>query len=88
MDAVNNLLNNNDEQESEESQAKRIKTEEHNPIPLVLVCSRPGPIAQPAMQNVVQMLAGDVPRAKPSLSFNTIHLLSTFQHSVSDLNEQ
>uniref|UniRef100_A0A3Q7HY71 non-specific serine/threonine protein kinase n=1 Tax=Solanum lycopersicum TaxID=4081 RepID=A0A3Q7HY71_SOLLC len=56
-----------------------------------LACSHPDPIARPTMRGVVQMLVGEaevpiVPRAKPSMSFSTSHLLMTLQDSVSDLN--
>ncbi|KAK6942837.1 Protein kinase domain [Dillenia turbinata] len=56
-----------------------------------LACSHPDPLARPIMRNVVQMLAGEaevpiVPRARPSTSFSTSHLLLSLQDSVSDLN--
>ncbi|XP_016471312.2 L-type lectin-domain containing receptor kinase VIII.1-like [Nicotiana tabacum] len=56
-----------------------------------LACSHPDPMARPTMRGVVQMLVGEaevpiVPRAKPSMSFTTSHLLMTLQDSVSDLN--
>ncbi|XP_059305765.1 L-type lectin-domain containing receptor kinase VIII.1-like [Lycium ferocissimum] len=56
-----------------------------------LACSHPDPMARPTMRGVVQMLVGEaevpiVPRAKPSMSFSTSHLLMTLQDSVSDLN--
>lgn len=56
-----------------------------------LACSHPDPMARPAMRGVVQMLVGEtevplVPRAKPSMSFSTSHLLLSLQDSVSDLN--
>ncbi|XP_071690730.1 L-type lectin-domain containing receptor kinase VIII.1-like [Rutidosis leptorrhynchoides] len=57
-----------------------------------LVCSHPDPEVRPTMRNVVQMLVGEadvpvVPKAKPSMSFSTSHLLLNLQDSVSDLNE-
>lgn len=56
-----------------------------------LACSHPDPMARPTMRGVVQMLVGEaevpiVPRAKPSMSFSTSHLLLNLQDSVSDLN--
>ncbi|KAJ8542193.1 hypothetical protein K7X08_017059 [Anisodus acutangulus] len=56
-----------------------------------LACSHPDPMARPTMRGVVQMLVGEaevpiIPRAKPSMSFSTSHLLMTLQDSVSDLN--
>ncbi|GFZ14285.1 concanavalin A-like lectin protein kinase family protein [Actinidia rufa] len=56
-----------------------------------LACSHPDPLARPTMRGVVQMLVGEaevpiVPRAKPSVSFSTSHLLLSLQDSVSDLN--
>ncbi|KAJ4850202.1 L-type lectin-domain containing receptor kinase VIII.1 [Turnera subulata] len=56
-----------------------------------LACSHPDPLARPTMRGVVQMLVGDtevplVPRAKPSMSFSTSHLLLSLQDSVSDCN--
>ncbi|XP_022888596.1 L-type lectin-domain containing receptor kinase VIII.1-like [Olea europaea var. sylvestris] len=56
-----------------------------------LACSQPDPMARPTMRGVVQMLVGEcevpiVPRAKPTMSFSTSHLLMTLQDSVSDLN--
>ncbi|GAA0145047.1 hypothetical protein LIER_05331 [Lithospermum erythrorhizon] len=56
-----------------------------------LACSHPDPLARPSMRSVVHMLVGEaevpiVPRAKPSLSFSTSHLLLSLQDSVSDLN--
>ncbi|XP_059646902.1 L-type lectin-domain containing receptor kinase VIII.1 [Cornus florida] len=56
-----------------------------------LACSHPDPMARPTMRGVVQMLVGEtqvpiVPRAKPSTSFSTSHLLLSLQDSVSDLN--
>ncbi|PSR98182.1 Legume lectin domain protein [Actinidia chinensis var. chinensis] len=56
-----------------------------------LACSNPDPLARPTMRGVVQMLVGEaevpiVPRAKPSVSFSTSHLLLSLQDSVSDLN--
>ncbi|XP_057477135.1 L-type lectin-domain containing receptor kinase VIII.1-like [Actinidia eriantha] len=56
-----------------------------------LACSHPDPLARPTMRAVVQMLVGEaevpiVPRAKPSVSFSTSHLLLSLQDSVSDLN--
>ncbi|KAL5546194.1 hypothetical protein UlMin_005881 [Ulmus minor] len=54
-----------------------------------LACSHPDPLARPAMRAVVQMLVGEaevplVPRARPSTSFSTSHLLLSLQDSVSD----
>ncbi|XP_015578513.3 L-type lectin-domain containing receptor kinase VIII.1 [Ricinus communis] len=56
-----------------------------------LACSHPDPLARPTMRNVVQMLVGEaevpiVPRAKPTMSFSTSHLLLSLQDSVSDCN--
>ncbi|KAI3696760.1 hypothetical protein L6452_29291 [Arctium lappa] len=56
-----------------------------------LVCSHPDPVVRPTMRTVVQMLVGEaevpvVPRAKPSMTFSTSHLLLNLQDSVSDLN--
>ncbi|KAF3955425.1 hypothetical protein CMV_019354 [Castanea mollissima] len=56
-----------------------------------LACSHPDPLARPTMRGVVQMLVGEaevpiVPRAKPSMSFSTSHLLLSLQDSVSDCN--
>ncbi|PON69256.1 GPCR kinase [Parasponia andersonii] len=56
-----------------------------------LACSHPDPLARPTMRTVVQMLVGEaevpvVPRAKPSTSFSTSHLLLSLQDSVSDCN--
>ncbi|GLT79338.1 hypothetical protein SLA2020_508300 [Shorea laevis] len=56
-----------------------------------LACSHPDPMARPTMRGVVQMLVGEaevpiVPRTKPSMSFNTSHLLLSLQDSVSDCN--
>ncbi|KAK9068483.1 hypothetical protein SSX86_012597 [Deinandra increscens subsp. villosa] len=56
-----------------------------------LVCSHPDPMVRPTMRTVVQMLVGEadvpvVPRAKPTLSYSTSHLLLNLQDSVSDLN--
>ncbi|GAV68863.1 Pkinase domain-containing protein/Lectin_legB domain-containing protein [Cephalotus follicularis] len=56
-----------------------------------LACSHPDPLARPTMRSVVQMLVGEaevpiVPRAKPSMSFSTSHLLLSLQDSVSDCN--
>ena len=56
-----------------------------------LACSHPDPMARPTMRGVVQMLVGEaevpiVPRAKPSMSFSTSHLLLSLQDSVSDCN--
>lgn len=56
-----------------------------------LACSHPDPLARPNMRGVTQMLVGEaevpvVPRAKPSMSFSTSHLLLSLQDSVSDLN--
>ncbi|KAJ4704860.1 Lectin receptor kinase-like protein [Melia azedarach] len=56
-----------------------------------LACSHPDPLARPTMRTVVQMLVGEaevpiVPRAKPSMSFSTSHLLLSLQDSVSDCN--
>ncbi|XP_021888183.1 L-type lectin-domain containing receptor kinase VIII.1-like [Carica papaya] len=56
-----------------------------------LACSNPDPLARPTMRGVVQMLVGEtevpfVPRAKPSMSFSTSHLLLSLQDSVSDCN--
>ncbi|OMO72547.1 hypothetical protein CCACVL1_17725 [Corchorus capsularis] len=56
-----------------------------------LACSHPDPLARPTMRCVVQMLVGEaevpiVPRAKPSMSFSTSHLLLSLQDSVSDCN--
>lgn len=56
-----------------------------------LSCSHPDPNARPTMRGVVQMLVGEaevpiVPRAKPSMSFSTSHLLLSLQDSVSDFN--
>ncbi|XP_077217126.1 L-type lectin-domain containing receptor kinase VIII.1-like [Tasmannia lanceolata] len=56
-----------------------------------LVCSHPDPVYRPAMRNVMQILEGEaplpyVPISKPSLSFNTNHLLLSLQDSVSDCN--
>ncbi|KAK8651214.1 hypothetical protein V6N13_140826 [Hibiscus sabdariffa] len=56
-----------------------------------LACSHPDPMARPTMRGVVQMLEGEaevpvVPRAKPSMSFTTSHLLLSLQDSVSDCN--
>ncbi|XP_022766157.1 L-type lectin-domain containing receptor kinase VIII.1-like [Durio zibethinus] len=56
-----------------------------------LACSHPDPLARPTMRVVVQMLVGEaevpiVPRAKPSMSFSTSHLLLSLQDSVSDCN--
>ncbi|KDP29095.1 hypothetical protein JCGZ_16484 [Jatropha curcas] len=56
-----------------------------------LACSHPDPLARPTMRNVVQMLVGEaevpiVPRAKPTMSFSTSHLLLSLQDSVSDFN--
>ncbi|XP_065856774.1 L-type lectin-domain containing receptor kinase VIII.1 [Euphorbia lathyris] len=57
-----------------------------------LACSHPDPLVRPTMRNVVQMLVGEaevpiVPRAKPTLSFSTSHLLLSLQDSVSDCND-
>ncbi|KAK8546322.1 hypothetical protein V6N13_067542 [Hibiscus sabdariffa] len=57
-----------------------------------LACSHPDPMARPTMRGVVQMLEGEaevpvVPRAKPSMSFTTSHLLLSLQDSVSDCND-
>uniref|UniRef100_A0A2P2MY10 Uncharacterized protein n=1 Tax=Rhizophora mucronata TaxID=61149 RepID=A0A2P2MY10_RHIMU len=57
-----------------------------------LACSHPDPLARPTMRGVVQMLVGEaevpiVPRAKPTMSFSTSHLLLSLQDSVSDCNE-
>ncbi|KAM7264040.1 hypothetical protein ACFE04_001723 [Oxalis oulophora] len=54
-------------------------------------CSHPDPLARPTMRGVVQMLVGDtevpiVPKAKPSMSFSTSHLLLSLQDSLSDCN--
>lgn len=54
-----------------------------------LACSYPDPLARPTMRGVVQMLVGEaevpiVPRAKPTMSFSTSHLLLSLQDSVSD----
>ncbi|XVF55441.1 hypothetical protein PTKIN_Ptkin06aG0036100 [Pterospermum kingtungense] len=54
-----------------------------------LACSHPDPLARPTMRGVVQMLVGEaevpiVPRAKPSMSFSTSHLLLSLQDSESD----
>ncbi|XAR69053.1 Non-specific serine/threonine protein kinase [Bertholletia excelsa] len=54
-----------------------------------LACSHPDPMARPSMRGVVQMLVGEsevpiVPRAKPSASLSTSHLLMSLQDSVSD----
>lgn len=56
-----------------------------------LNCSHPDPTVRPTMRCVVQMLVGEaqvpiVPRAKPSMSFSTSHLIQNLQDSVSDLN--
>uniref|UniRef100_A0A2K1XCX7 non-specific serine/threonine protein kinase n=1 Tax=Populus trichocarpa TaxID=3694 RepID=A0A2K1XCX7_POPTR len=56
-----------------------------------LACSHPDPMARPTMRGVVQMLVGEaevplVPRAKPTMSFSTSHLLLSLQDSVSDCN--
>ncbi|KAE8719075.1 L-type lectin-domain containing receptor kinase VIII.2 [Hibiscus syriacus] len=56
-----------------------------------LACSHPDPLIRPTMRSVVQMLVGEadvpiVPRAKPSMSFSTSHLLLSLQDSVSDCN--
>ncbi|XVF76479.1 hypothetical protein PTKIN_Ptkin13bG0269500 [Pterospermum kingtungense] len=56
-----------------------------------LACSHPDPQARPTMRAVVQMLVGEaevpiVPRAKPSMTFSTSHLLLSLQDSVSDCN--
>lgn len=56
-----------------------------------LACSHPDPLARPTMRGVVQMLVGEaevplVPRAKPTMSFSTSHLLLSLQDSVSDCN--
>ncbi|GMJ03017.1 L-type lectin receptor kinase VIII.1 [Hibiscus trionum] len=56
-----------------------------------LACSHPDPLARPTMRSVVQMLVGEaevpiVPRAKPSMSFSTSHLLLSLQDSLSDCN--
>ncbi|OMO73514.1 hypothetical protein COLO4_27058 [Corchorus olitorius] len=56
-----------------------------------LACSHPDPLARPTMRCVVQMLVGEaevpiVPRAKPSMSFSTSHLLLSLQDSFSDCN--
>ncbi|KAH9735339.1 L-type lectin-domain containing receptor kinase VIII.1 [Citrus sinensis] len=56
-----------------------------------LACSHPDPLARPTMRGVVQMLVGEaevpiVPRAKPSMTFSTSHLLLSLQDSVSDCN--
>ncbi|PPS19282.1 hypothetical protein GOBAR_AA01299 [Gossypium barbadense] len=57
-----------------------------------LACSHPDPLARPTMRGVVQMLVGEaqvpiVPKAKPSMSFSTSHLLLSLQDSVSDCND-
>ncbi|KAM6569037.1 hypothetical protein CsatB_017022 [Cannabis sativa] len=57
-----------------------------------LLCSHPDPLARPTMRAVVQMLVGEaevpvVPRAKPSTTFSTSHLLLSLQDSVSDCND-
>ncbi|KAF2289962.1 hypothetical protein GH714_039331 [Hevea brasiliensis] len=56
-----------------------------------LACSHPDPLTRPTMRTVVQMLVGEaevpiVPRAKPTMSFSTSHLLLSLQDSVSDCN--
>ncbi|KAF2312083.1 hypothetical protein GH714_028001 [Hevea brasiliensis] len=56
-----------------------------------LACSHPDPLARPTMRTVVQMFEGEaevpiVPRAKPTMSFSTSHLLLSLQDSVSDCN--
>uniref|UniRef100_A0A2C9W776 non-specific serine/threonine protein kinase n=1 Tax=Manihot esculenta TaxID=3983 RepID=A0A2C9W776_MANES len=56
-----------------------------------LACSHPDPLARPTMRTVIQMLIGEaevpiVPRAKPTMSFSTSHLLLSLQDSVSDCN--
>ena len=68
----------------EESEMRRV-------LLVGLACSHPDPMARPAMRGVVQMLVGEaevplVPRAKPTLSFSTSHLLLSLQDSVSDCN--
>ncbi|PPD70808.1 hypothetical protein GOBAR_DD32307 [Gossypium barbadense] len=57
-----------------------------------LACSHPDPLARPTMRGVVQMLVGEaqvpiVPKAKPSMSFSTSHLLLSLQDTVSDCND-
>ncbi|KAJ6913726.1 L-type lectin-domain containing receptor kinase VIII.1-like [Populus alba x Populus x berolinensis] len=69
----------------EESEMRRV-------LLVGLACSHPDPMARPAMRGVVQMLVGEtevplVPRAKPTLSFSTSHLLLSLQDSVSDCND-
>nr|KYP75987.1 Lectin-domain containing receptor kinase A4.2 [Cajanus cajan] len=56
-----------------------------------LACSHPDSVARPTMRGVVQMLLGEaevpiVPRAKPSTSYSTSHLLMSLQDSESDCN--
>ncbi|KAJ6316321.1 hypothetical protein OIU78_019580 [Salix suchowensis] len=56
-----------------------------------LACSHPDPMARPTMRGAVQMLVGEaevplVPRARPTMSFSTSHLLLSLQDSVSDCN--
>ncbi|KAJ9694501.1 hypothetical protein PVL29_010135 [Vitis rotundifolia] len=72
------------EGEFEEGEMRRV-------LMVGLACSHPDPMARPTMRGVVQMLVGEaevpiVPRAKPSLSFSTSHLLLSLQDSVSDCN--
>ncbi|WVY93219.1 hypothetical protein V8G54_032307 [Vigna mungo] len=56
-----------------------------------LACSHPDSMARPTMRGAVQMLLGEaevpiVPRAKPSTSYSTSHLLLSLQDSESDCN--
>ncbi|XP_062117177.1 L-type lectin-domain containing receptor kinase VIII.1-like [Humulus lupulus] len=73
------------EGEYEEAEVRRV-------LLVGLVCSHPDPLARPTMRAVVQMLVGEaevpvVPRAKPSTTFSTSHLLLSLQDSVSDCND-
>ncbi|KAH1039499.1 hypothetical protein J1N35_041242 [Gossypium stocksii] len=57
-----------------------------------LACSHPDPLARPTMRGVVQMLVGEaqvpiVPKAKPSMSFSTSHLMLSLQDTVSDCDD-